>query len=141
MELVDYLPSGSSTLGSGENPPFRNSDLLIEDKTHSLYKVNRGNKNIYVITALGGHQVTENTKFYYQWRTPIQDRVVAMLTLKMNIDYLGHEFTVEETRAYRTKAVTTSQTSNASIYHNLPISAVVNYNGSGWITSNPKEDM
>lgn len=141
MELVDYRPAGLSTLGSGENPPFRASDLLIEDKTHSLYRINRPLKNISVMTTIGGHQVTENTKFYYQWTKPIQDRVVAMVTVKMNIDYLGHEFTVEETRAYRTKAYTSPATSNPDSFHNIPTSAVVNYKGSGWVTSVPKEDM
>lgn len=134
--LIDYKENGKTST----YPPFESKNLKYTDLSHSIYDMNWSPRGISAMTSIGGHEVNQNTQYYYQWTNLIQDRVVAMITLTMDIEYEGNTFTVEDTRAYRTKSATSSS-SNPSSYHFPPNSLVVNLNGFGWATAVPKDDM
>lgn len=69
----------------------------------------------------------EDTKvFYFNWGSILEGRLIAYVSVEMDINYKGKEFKVYETRAYPVSYCPFTGPT-ISEYHNPPYSVVINY--------------
>lgn len=69
----------------------------------------------------------EDTKvFYFNWGSILEGRLIAYVSVEMDINYKGKEFKVYETRAYPVSYCPFSGPT-ISEYHNPPYSVVINF--------------
>jgi len=128
VTFLDHKPAkGAVNIHPNGFPQsFRESNLLMKDTIHALYTISDDYAPIHRITNYRLRDIDANAKYYFYWKDPIKDRIIAMVTVTMNVDYLGNEFTVTETRAYHVDTYPDPATSDVSKYHNEPYSIVLN---------------
>ena len=104
---------------------FPSSQMLIENMPFGLYKPITTKQSIHRITNINSKNIDSNTKYYFNWKTVPQDRTITHVTVTLNINYMGKQFTVTETRAYKPD-IEVDPGSKINIYHNPPYYYVIN---------------
>lgn len=78
-----------------------NKDYLMDNH---LYYMETHHERLVMKAILKDHKIDNNLRYFYEWDTPGNRRTVAMVTVTMNVNYNGNQFTIHETRAYKTES-------------------------------------
>lgn len=112
----------------GANPS--NSNLAYKEDSRTIYTMPAwgSTQHIRMLCDIVSNEVTAGSQFYYKWRMPTNCEMLALVTVTMNINYMGKERTITESRIFEADAV--EQLS--MIRHNPPYSVILNNNYIGW---------
>lgn len=100
---------------------------LYYDENNWTYKLPLTKTNWVCRTPFTSEQINDKVNLmYYDWGEILEGKVIAFITVEMNINYNGHKFKVNETRAYPVEYGYIN-TYKPEEFHNPPYSFVINY--------------
>lgn len=105
---------------------YQPTTLYKDDYTHT-YTLPKNKEGWGCRTPFTSEHINENVKLmYYDLGEILEGNMIAFVTVEMEIDYNGHVFNVNETRAYPVDYGYTSEYKPEE-FHNPPYSFVINY--------------
>lgn len=81
-----------------------------------------------VLSNLSASEANSGTNYYFKWNLPTNSEMLVLVTVSMDINYMGKQQNITESRIFEVK--TREQLS--TIQHNPPYTIILNNNGSGW---------
>lgn len=75
------------------------------------------------------NEVNSNSQFYMQWKKPTNSEMLVLVTVTMNINYMGKERTITESRVFEVD----SREQLSTIQHNPPRTVILNHDNTGWM--------
>lgn len=132
VKFMVYSPSGPFQSGAFEPAPAF-FHLLFKNDERFLTYLPEGNAEIssvfdYSVTEFAQASCpTDGADVYIRWNLPTY-QILALITVKMDVEYLGNSFSVEESRVYPVKV-------NKNPGFRLPEHVLELTPGNTWITS------
>lgn len=113
----------------GANP--RPTDLIYWDDSRQLYDFsNIGQTTTFpLLCDMASNEINADSRLWFQWRLPQNSEVLAMITVTMNISYMGKEKTLTESRIFEVDA----REKQSYRRHNPPYEVILNYNDAAWM--------
>lgn len=71
---------------------------------NNLYGMDTHHMRMVIKADMKGEKFDKDKRWFYDWEEAGNRRTVAMVTVKMNINYQGRDMEVIETRAYQTES-------------------------------------
>lgn len=81
-----------------------------------------------VLSNLRASEANSGTQYYFKWNLPTNSEMLVLVTVSMDINYMGKQQNIMESRIFEVK--TCEQLS--TIQHNPPYTIILNNNGGGW---------
>lgn len=104
-----------------------NPEALYHDNNTSTYIIPKNVTGWHFLSPLTPEQLKYDVnQIYYDFGEILEGRMIAFITVNMDIDYNGHKFNVNETRAYPVEYGYIN-TYKPEEFHNPPYSYVINY--------------
>ncbi|MDE5628829.1 MAG: hypothetical protein K2I69_04640 [Muribaculaceae bacterium] len=128
VKWVDYKPENETYTNYYNNSfrkPFAADKLIAGKMPYSLYEPTEYKQSIYRVTSIRSRDVDSNTRYYFNWKNIVTGRTIAYVTVSMNVNYLGNQFTITETRRYEPE-LAVDPGSSMNILHNPPYYYVIN---------------
>lgn len=113
-------------------PPMLESCMVYDDTTKTIYDISdKTSYHVGILAQLEPYRdFNNNTDLRFKWSSIFSYDTLVLVTVEMNIDYMGKSFKLEETRVYKADVVDCS-----AVSHNPPSLAIVNNNPRSMIYS------
>lgn len=69
-----------------------------------------------------------DTQYYFKWDLPKNSEMLVLVTVSMNINYMGKQSNITESRVFEVKACEQLST----VRHNPPYTIILSNNGGNW---------
>ena len=100
----------------------------INDITIYGIEEQRDESSVYGMVELpAGVTLNSDTEYYLDWGTAVGGYAAAVVTLTMDIEYMGQQFSLTESRVYDVDYKPNPRGMSFSVAHNPPHTYVVNH--------------
>lgn len=101
----DSIKEPISAIYGGSGVPYLR-DLFYSDSYKILSNLPTGETRVSDVVGLSSKEydtssMPASTSFYVKWNLPTRYEIIALVTVTMQIKYMGKEFSVSESRMYR----------------------------------------
>ena len=149
--IAKYIKSYSVTTGVidvvGGNRAVNNKGKLVIDYNRdnritsandiTTYGVDYLNRDLFMmVDGLSDKEVNNDTQLYIDWGDNVGGNRAAVVSLTMNVDYNGNEFSYTESRVYDVVYVPTTNGLSVAYFNNPPSSYILNQAGNSVYCSN-----
>lgn len=142
--IQPYIKNYSTTVGVidvvGGNRELdnKNKAIIRYDQSNILNTINditiygieeqRDESSVYGMVELpAGVTLNSDTEYYLDWGTAVGGYAAAVVTLTMDIEYMGQQFSLTESRVYDVDYKPNPRGMSFSVAHNPPHTYVVNH--------------
>lgn len=105
------------------------SDIVYNNYARTIYGIPT-TKEIGLLCDMAANEINSGSQLFFKWHLPSKCEVLTLVTVTMNISYMGKERTITESRVFETEA----REQQSFIQHNPPSTAILNHDDSGWQT-------
>ena len=117
---------------------YNRANKLTESNGITVYGVNNWDRDFY--TFIDGIPsnigLSNDTQLYVDWGENVGGNRAAVVTLTMNVDYNGRQFSLTESRVYDVTYAPTTNNLPVSYFNNPPSSYILNQAGNTIYSSN-----
>ena len=137
--VIDVVGGNRSTTNKGKAIiEYNRANKLTESNGITVYGVNNWDRDFY--TFIDGIPsnigLSNDTQLYVDWGENVGGNRAAVVTLTMNVDYNGRQFSLTESRVYDVTYAPTTNNLPVSYFNNPPSSYILNQAGNTIYSSN-----
>lgn len=81
-----------------------------------------------VLCGMSSNEANLDTEYYFKWGLPTNSEMLVLVTVSMDINYMGKQQNITESRIFEVKAYEQLST----IRHNPPYTIILSNNGGNW---------
>lgn len=117
---------------------YNRDNKLTSTDSITSYGVDYLNRDLFLMVdgLLDKVSINNDTQLYIDWGDNVGGNRAAVVTLTMNVDYNGNEFSFTESRVYDVVYVPTTNGLSVSYFNNPPSSYILNQAGNTIYNSN-----
>lgn len=100
---IDFVESSRAEAEDEDNAPhieLSDSQQLVD----STYAIEPHHMRFVMKANLGNAKYDDKTKFYYEWPETPNRKTIAIVTVTLNINYMGKKMQLVESRAYKVRS-------------------------------------
>lgn len=111
------------------NPNEQKDKIYTGDYRELFNEPNWGYRDSFsVLCGMRSDEANLDTQYYFKWDLPKNSEMLVLVTVSMNINYMGKQSNITESRVFEVKACEQLST----VRHNPPYTIILSNNGGNW---------